>query len=186
MSLHDFAEFVRHLALFTAVRESRLMYPIILSTHLACIAVFGGLILVTNLRLLGLALTQYSIASVVRQLRPWKWAGMILMISMGVLLAGSKANVYVDNPYFLMKLSTLLLISGHFLVFRKQVYRDETDPASDGPRSGKAAKMAGVLSLVLWVTVVIMGRWIAYYDRPDHANVPVESKPSIAIATLSR
>ena len=33
------------------------VYPIVLSTHLACIAIFGGLILITNLRLLGWALS---------------------------------------------------------------------------------------------------------------------------------
>jgi hypothetical protein len=186
MSLQDFAEYIRHLALFTAVRESRLMYPIILSTHLSCIAVFGGLILVTNLRLLGVALTQYSIASVVKQLRPWKWMGLILMLSMGILLAGSRATVYVDNPYFLMKLSTLLLIFVHFLVFRKSVYRDEAIPSADGPRSSNVAKTAGALSLAFWVMVVIMGRWIAYYDRPNEVSLPVEPEHSISIADATR
>jgi hypothetical protein len=182
--MHDFAEVVRHLALFQAVRESRLVYPIILSTHLACIAIFGGLIVVTNLRLLGVVLTQYSIAFVVRQLRRWKLAGLILMISMGVLLAGARANVYFDNPYFLMKISTLLLILIHFVIFRRSVYRDEVVPDTHGPRSSSIAKTAGALSLALWVTVVIMGRWIAYYDRPDEAGTPVvyAQEPTIAAA----
>jgi hypothetical protein len=184
MSPHDFGEFVRHLGLFTAVRESRLMYPIILSTHLSCIAVFGGLIFVTNLRLLGLALTQYSIASLVRQLRPWKWAGLILMVSMGVLLAGSRANAYVENPYFLMKLSTLLLIFVHFLIFRKRVYRNDTVPGVKGPRSDGAAKLAGALSLALWVSIVILGRWIAYYDRPGEASLTSQPTHPTVMASV--
>ena len=36
----------------TAIRESALVYPVILSTHLACIAVFGGMIASTFLNLL--------------------------------------------------------------------------------------------------------------------------------------
>jgi hypothetical protein len=180
MSLHDFAEFIRHLSLFTAVRESRLMYPILLSTHLSCIAVFGGLILVTNLRLLGIALTNYSIASVVRQLRPWKWAGLLLMLSVGILLAGSKANIYVDNPYFVMKISTLLLIVVHFFAFRCSVYRDETVAAEKGPRSSGVAKVAGALSLALWVSIVVLGRWIAYYDRPDEAQMRPQTIYTVA------
>ena len=34
------------------MRESSYAYPIIMSTHLACIAVFGGMILMTDLRLM--------------------------------------------------------------------------------------------------------------------------------------
>jgi hypothetical protein len=108
------------------------------------------------------------------------------MISMGVLLAGSRANVYVDNPYFLMKLSTLLLIFVHFLIFRRSVYRDEIIPAVNGPSSSKAAKTAGAISLALWITVVIMGRWIAYYDRPDEANLPTESIHPFVTAIANR
>jgi hypothetical protein len=167
MSFYDFAEWIRHLWLFTLVRESSLLYPIILSTHLSIIGVFGGLIVTTDLRLLGVVLTRYSIATVIRQLRPYKWVGLILMICMGILLAGSKANIYYDNPYFLIKISTLLLIGVHFLIFRRAVYRDETVPAADGPKTTGIAKLAGVTSLVLWITIVVCGRWIAYYDRPD-------------------
>lgn len=165
--MYDFALSIRHLWLFSVVRQSSLLYPIILSSHLAIIGVFGGLIVVTDLRLFGLVLTRYSIASVIRQLRPYKWTGLILMVSMGILLAGSKANIYYDNPYFIMKISTLLLIGVHFLIFRKTVYRDETVASDDGPKSSPMAKLAGATSILLWLTIVICGRWIAYYDRPD-------------------
>ena len=171
MSMHEIAEVIRHMGLFTAVRESRYMYPIILSTHLSCIAIFGGLIVVTDLRLLGLVLTRYSIASVVRQLRPWKWLGLILMVTAGILQAGSKANIYYDNPYFIVKIATLLLVGVHFLIFRKSVYRDDSIPLASEPRTTRVARLAGVTSIILWITIVSMGRWIAYYDRPDSASL---------------
>jgi hypothetical protein len=193
MSLHDFAEYVRHLSLFTAVRESKLVYPCILSTHLAIIGVFGGLIVVTNMRLFGLVLTRYSIASVIRELRPYKWLGLILMVTMGILLMGSKANIYYDNPYFIMKMSLLfLIIPLHSLIFHKSVYQDETVPAADGTKTTGIAKIAGLTSLVLWVSIVICGRWIAYYDRPDEqklqpdgaGRMTLPASPPAAIADI--
>lgn len=54
--VHQFSLAIQNTPYFTALRESALTYPIILSSHLATIAVFGGLILMTDLRLLGLAL----------------------------------------------------------------------------------------------------------------------------------
>ena len=50
--------------------ESVLAYPIVLSTHLTCIALFGGMILATDLRLLGLSLKSLTITEVVTSLRP--------------------------------------------------------------------------------------------------------------------
>jgi hypothetical protein len=175
MNWHGLAEAIRHMAFFTGIRESSYLYPVILSTHLSCIALFGGLILVTNLRLFGLVLTRHSIAGLIRQLRPWKWTGLILMLSMGICLAGSKMTIYYDNPFFLTKIGTLLLIWLHSMVFRKSVYCDETIPTAEGPKSTTVARLAGALSLALWITMVTMGRWIAYYDRPSPLEATLAS-----------
>ena len=40
---------VQDLPFFSAIRESHYLYPVLLSTHLATLGLFGGLILVTNL-----------------------------------------------------------------------------------------------------------------------------------------
>jgi hypothetical protein len=156
---------IQSLSLFTAVRESRIAYPAFLSTHLACIALFGGLILVGNLRLSGLVLRERSIGEVMTAFRPWKQVGFVLMITMGILLGGSKAAEYVTNPFFQIKMLLLLLIGVHGLVFRRSVYRN---PAlATTPITPSRAKLAAVLSVVLWLGVISMGRWIAYFDRPE-------------------
>ena len=162
--LESLGRSIQSLSLFSAVRESALVYPILLSTHLACIATFGGLILATNLRLLGWWLTDISAADLIRALRPWKHAGLTIMLTAGVLLGGSKASEYLTNPYFQIKLLLLLSLAAHGFLFRRTVYRR---PEGPDPRS---ARLAAVLSMVLWVGAVSMGRWIAYYDRPTPAE----------------
>jgi hypothetical protein len=150
---------------FTALRESALVYPIVMSTHLSCIAIFGGLILLTDLRILGLAMKSVSISDMVRQTRPWKWVGFVIMITCGILLAGSKLESYYDNPYFQIKLTLLTLVGVHALVFRKSVYGN-TAALDAAPTIPRAAKVAACISLVLWVGILSAGRWIAYFDRP--------------------
>ena len=162
--LASLGRFIQDLSVFTAVRESALVYPILLSIHVTCIATFGGLILVTNLRLIGWLLTDVPAADLVRALRPWKQVGIVLMLTAGVLLGGSKAEDYLTNPYFQIKLALLGSIAVHGLVFRRTVYRRLESPLP------QIARLAGVLSLVLWIGVVSMGRWIAYYDRPTPAE----------------
>lgn len=179
MSADQISLAIQNSAYFTAVRESGLPYPIILSCHLACIAVFGGLILMTDLRLLGVGMTNIPASVVVARTRPWKTAGLLIMLTLGIHLGGAKLHDYYDNPYFLIKMSLLLLVAVHAFAFRKSVYRNPA--ALDDPRGlPRAAKVAGVLSMVIWVGILSCGRWIAYWEPPD------SKEPAAAHLTLPR
>ena len=172
----DIASAVAKTQFFTALRESGLPYPIVMSTHLSSIAIFGGAILMTDLRILGLAMKSMSITEIYRQTRIWKRIGFCVMITMGVLLGGAKIDTYYDNPYFQIKMTLLCLVGVHALIFRPLVYKR----AEEFDRSGSVpavAKTAAWLSLFLWVGILSMGRWIAYYERPNQfprSPVPVE------------
>ena len=149
----------------TFIRESGLTYPVIMSTHLACIAIFGGMIVITDLRLLGAILTERPIADVVNGLRWWKRLGFVIMASMGIMLAGSKAVDYYPNPYFWTKMSLLAVIAIHALIFRPMVY-NHPEELDRTPLIPTRAKAAGALSLILWTGVVCAGRLIGYYEPP--------------------
>jgi hypothetical protein len=166
MSIAEMSHAIQTTELFTAVRQSEVFYPAVMATHLSCIAIFGGMILMTDLRLLGLALQSTPVASVIDSTRIWKRFGFILMISCGILLAGSKLDTYYGNPYFQLKLSLLVLIGIHGLIFRRSVYLSAAE-LDKTPKLPLRAKLAGSISLILWLAVVTCGRWIAYYDAPN-------------------
>lgn len=183
MTLASIGQSVQDMAVFTAVRESRLVYPIVLSTHLACIAIFGGLILMTNARLLGWTLTEIPAVDMIRSLRPWKQFGFLLMVTCGVLLGGSKASEYLPNPFFQLKMGLLIGIGLHGLYFRRRVYRPTSMPVQ--PTDARAA---AIVSLILWIGVVSMGRWIAYYDAPPRPQEDAANRPtatSVALPTTT-
>jgi len=171
MSIAELFHWIQDTGWATDIRESALTYPVIMSLHLGAIAFFGGMTLLTNLRLLGLAMTGISVSDVVKQLRPWKWAGFAIMITCGILLASSKADTYYPNPYFRIKMALLALTGVHSLSFRHSVYHNTA--ALDGATAMPGnAKLAACLSLVLWLGILSMGRWIAYYEI---AKSPQES-----------
>ena len=147
----------------TALRESALMYPIILSLHLTGLGLFGGMIAMTDLRLLGIAFTKQPMADVHNQLRAFKHLGLTLVVTCGLLLGSSKAATYWPNPFFKLKLLLLVLVAVHALVFRGSVYKnlDEFDRTGVIPGNAKAA---AVISLLLWVSLVAAGRWIGYWE----------------------
>ena len=80
MSPAEFSQWVSGLDLFTSLRESALAYPVIMSLHLSSIAVFGGLILMTDLRLLGLAMPNMTVSDIIAQTRIWKRIGFVVMV----------------------------------------------------------------------------------------------------------
>ncbi len=68
----------------------------------------------------------------------------------------------------------------HALVFHRSVYAN-TEAIDRAPAIPGVAKAAAVLSLVLWMGILSMGRWIAYYERPNqypHVATPVELPPA--------
>ena len=167
MSADQISQAIQNLPYFTAVRESGLAYPVLLSSHLAMIAVFGGLILLTDLRLLNVAMKSIPASEVVAKTRPWKHVGLTIMLLLGIHLGGAKFQDYYDNPYFLVKMTLLVCVFIHAMVFRKSVYRNPKALDSlGGPPT--AAKVAATLSLVIWVSILSCGRMIAYWDNPNN------------------
>jgi hypothetical protein len=159
------AQWIQLTAPFTYLRESHYTYPAVLSLHMVGIAFFGGMILMTDLRLLGWAMRSRPVSNVVDQLRIPKRIGFLLMVIFGFLLFGCKAEEYYYNPFFRLKMMLLACVAVHALVFRGSVYyrAAEFGPAGAIPRR---AKLAAILSLLLWTGIACMGRGIGYLDPP--------------------
>jgi hypothetical protein len=187
--LLSFAQWVQFTAFFSALRPSWYAYPIVMSTHLLGIALFGGLILMTDLRLLGLVMTKYSVTDVVDQLRWPKRIGFIIVATCGLLMLGCKAEEYYYNAFVRIKLPLIALVFVHGWVFRKSVYYN-TEEIDRSPQIPGRVKLAATLSLILWASIACAGRGIGYIDPPlskIHAEVPAApSRTRYAVTHLVR
>jgi hypothetical protein len=175
MSLASISHQIQSIGFLTALRESEDAYPIVMATHLTAIAVFGGTILITDLRLLGLAMTEVSVTDVVRQLRMWKQIGFMLVVTMGLLLATSEMDKYYANPYFQLKMFLLLMVGVHAIVFHRSVYGN-TQALDRAPKMPRIAKVAAVCSLALWTGIASAGRWIAYFEQPKGGTPSAQTR----------
>ncbi len=63
-------------------------------------------------------------------------------------------------------MSLLFLFFIHAMIFRPSVY-NHPEKLDASPVIPTRAKVAGVLSLVLWTSVVCAGRLIGYYKPPQ-------------------
>jgi hypothetical protein len=94
-------------------------------------------------------------------LRRPKRLGFIATATFGFLLFACKAEEYYYNSFFRAKILLFLLIAIHAVAFRRGVYSDpaKLDHSSKSP---PRAKLAGSLSLLLWLCVLCAGRGIGY------------------------
>jgi hypothetical protein len=70
---------------------------------------FGGMIAITDMRLLGWAMKGSSITDVVQQLRLWKQIGFVMVVGCGSWLLAAKAELYYYDPFYWTKITLLLL-----------------------------------------------------------------------------
>ncbi len=152
------AQWIQNTEFFTALRASAYVHPIVLALHLSAISLFGGMIVLTDLRLLGWALKSVPSATVIEALRIPKRIGFLIAASFGVLLFCSKAEQYYYNVYFRTKMALFLLVAVHALVFRN-VYKIGTERDLVQPFRKRAA---AYLSLLIWTGILIAGRDIGY------------------------
>jgi hypothetical protein len=142
------------------IRESLYAFPLIESFHVIGLTITFGTIAIVDLRLLGLASAHRPFTKVVEVLR-WTWAAFGLTVLTGALMFITNASVYFSNLQFRWKMVLLALSGLNMFVFERtcgnNVRRWENDKSAP-----PAGKLAGVLSLIMWISVIFLGRWIGF------------------------
>ena len=143
------------------LHESRYAYDLIESVHVWTLCLFFGLAVMFDLRLLGWIMRSVPVSEVSGRLLPWTVVGFVVMVISGTLLFIAIPLRTYQNIFFRVKMVMLMLAGLNVWIFHSGVYRRVAtwDVASSPPR---AARIAGALSLVLWVCIVLSGRMIAY------------------------
>jgi Na+/phosphate symporter len=160
----DIAEFLKSLAesgLAARIRDSLFLFPLLESTHVIGLALVFGTIAIIDLRLLGLASAQRSFQRMASDILKWTWGAFALTALTGALMFTTNAPVYYHNFFFRTKMLLLALTGINMLVFELTAGRTihAWDKAPAAPPAGKAV---AVLSLVMWIGVIFMGRLIGF------------------------
>jgi hypothetical protein len=129
--------------------------PIVQTVHLLGIAVIMSSVVLLDLRILGLALPSQDVQELTRRVMPWVWWTLPVMLLSGSMFVLARPRRYFTNPIFGLKFALLLPAIAlaavlHFVSVRKP----------DDWRT----KLVAAMSLLLWLGVVLAGRWIAYVD----------------------
>ena len=144
-----------------AIRESTWLFPTIETLHVLSILVVVGSITMFDLRLLNLASRDRNVTEVSEEIMPWARISFIFAVIFGGLMFTSSATKYYHNFPFRMKMLALLVAGVNVAIFELWTYRGVGRWNRDASVP-LAAKLAGGLSLVLWIFIVGFGRWIGF------------------------
>ncbi|SNT12389.1 hypothetical protein SAMN05421770_104272 [Granulicella rosea] len=145
-----------HLGVY--IRDSSYAFPAIEIVHLLFLAVFGGAILLVDLRFLNLGFKTQSVSAVARELLPVTVGGVIGMFLSGLLMYAGGTMRYYHNPAFQAKMAFFVIaLIVHFAL---QVGVARGLPEREG--TGRLLKAGAVASLLLWFSVGFAGRVIGY------------------------
>ena len=143
--------------LIVAMRGSKWLFPAIESAHLMGLALTGGAVLLVDLRLLGFGLRRQPLGELAKDAERWLLVSLGVMLPTGFLLFMASAVKCYHLPAFWVKMAALALaVMFTFTVRRRVATADETH------LSPALSKAVDVVSLSLWSSVAIAGRFVGF------------------------
>ena len=142
------------------IAESTWAFPALEVVHIFAISMVFGTIAIIDLRLLGLASTKRPYSEMARELLPWTWAGFFTAAACGSILILSRPTGYFENADFRLKFLCMGLAGVNMLVF--QFITSKSLANWDRGAPPVAAKLAGALSILMWIGVVYFARMTGF------------------------
>jgi len=160
MLLETLAAGLQATALSHLLRSSIWLYPLVNTGHVVGIALLFGAIAALDLRLIG-CWSSVPLDHLARTLVPVAIVGLVLAMSTGSLLFATRPLDYVVEPLFGIKMTLLCAAVLNALWLRRSPqWRSARGTTSAPPRFGW--RIAGIVSIVLWLSVITAGRLIGY------------------------
>lgn len=166
MDLTSIVQGIESSGLGEFMRSSLKAFPVIEAAHVMAIALVFGTILIVDLRLLGLLDTRRPLTRVSDELLRLTWAGFFIAVITGVAMFTANATTYFDNTPFQLKMLALLGAGVNMAFFQFVTFRTVAD-WNVGRLPPPAARMAGALSILLWTSVIFLGRWVGFTKGYD-------------------
>lgn len=158
MSIESWAAALESSGFGEWMRSSALAYPIANLIHLLGLALLFSPIVMLDLRLLGLG-RKFALPETSRLMTRWAIAGLLLLICAGVPMFVADASPLAAHPLMRAKLLLIALGIANAIVFRLCWQRRLASWDYAAPLTGR---LQAIGSIVIWLCVAGLGRWIAY------------------------
>ena len=159
--MHAFAEWLGSTPLSIAIQSRLWLTPTLQTIHIVMIGIVFVSMLSVALRVLGQIRTDEPLAEVWHRFAPWFWTALGVMAGTGLVLTISEPVREVSALSFWIKMALIVVGVASALYFGRTVATAAGVGAVTSVYSGRA-RVVAVATIVLWVAIMFLGRWIAY------------------------
>lgn len=153
---------VEDLAFVSALRSSTFLYPLVNAGHILGVSLLVGGIVPLDLRLLGFW-RRFPVMMFVDVLRMTSATGLGLAVVCGALLFATAAVDYAGSLLFQVKIALVLLGVANALILGRALRHQDIRGLPMKAPMPFTLRAGAVLSLVVWVSVLILGRLLGYF-----------------------
>jgi hypothetical protein len=143
---------------FYVIEYSRWVWPVIEDLHFIGLILIMGTVGLLNIRVLGF-LKKLPVRPLHRLL-PWGIAGLVINVITGILFFIGMPGFYVFNAIFQAKILTIMLAGGNLLLFHCTGIFRKWERVGAGDNAPIFAKLVAGSSLLLWLAIIVLGRYI--------------------------
>ena len=170
MSTQSLLESIQGSALANWMRYTNGAMPVVEATHVLAAVLVSGTVLIVDLRLLGLVDSSRAFTRVSRETLRLTWLAFAVSVITGSLMFTTSPQTYFYNVAFEWKALALFGAGLNMALFQRLTARGVA--TWDTERPPHAARIAGLVSVLLWAAVVLLGRWIGFTKGYDFALPP--------------
>ncbi len=132
--------------------------PTVQTVHILAIATVMASIVMLDFRLLGVTSRGQTISDTAHRFLPWVWGAVVVLLCSGsILIVGEPARELLSEVFWakMTLLACALALTGIFQVVL-------SNGGQFWERRRVVTRITAIVSLLLWVSILACGRWIAY------------------------
>jgi hypothetical protein len=141
--------------------NSEWLIPISQSIHIISVSVLFTAAILISVRVLKPASGGRTVSQLTRTLLPWMWGALGVLLLTGTIQTIAEPVRQFVTPVFWAKMALIVVVTAMTVVFATAVRANAPswDVAASRP---PAARLFAVTSIVLWVAIIVCGRFIGW------------------------
>jgi hypothetical protein len=158
--LPQFADWLSRTSVSVAIQSHEWVIPAIQSIHIAAIGIVLTSIFMIDLRILGWAGRDQSLLETTGRFGPWMSGALSVLLGTGIfMIVGEPARELLAFSFWL---KMCLVTTGTIIAAAFQIALRRNEDYWQKSLNRRTIKSLAVLTLLIWVGIVILGRLIAY------------------------
>lgn len=158
--VYGFAQWLQSTPVSVTIQSVEWIIPTVQSIHIVTIAVVFVALLIIALRVIGWMRTDQPFGAVIGRFAPWVRRGLMVLALTGLTMIVGEPVRELMSLSFWLKMGLLALGVVSALRFSRSMR--PLAALGQEPQFSSAARSAAVLTVLLWLAIIFLGRAIAY------------------------